>query len=126
MPVFVKSWLVKNGVLFAVRRAVKFGKDTDWSKVKADFQDKAALWAPKDWFDDEARAFAGLVIDVCQAALSNAEDLQAVLDAVAQGDLKAGEAALVKLALDAYKAATEVEHHVVAAFKELHESHKAA
>lgn len=87
--------IVLNVVIgFVLRQLAKFGRQLDWAKVKADAEVRVRALVPGTWFDDEAVAVVGAVIDACKVALAAESDWDALLHALAAQDWNGALAAL--------------------------------
>jgi hypothetical protein len=65
------SFLISLIVSFVVRQIIKFGRDTDWHKVKYDAGVRIRELIPGEWFDDEFVSLAHCVIDAVSDALND-------------------------------------------------------
>jgi len=73
------KWIMTFLLSFVLRQLEKFQKSTDWNKVKADLKPRIEAIVPGKWFDAEAVAACFAIVDVVAAALSNSEDIEAIL-----------------------------------------------
>jgi len=84
-------------VRFATRQLVKFGKETNWDKVKADYDIRIRDLIPGGWLDDEAVKDANAALDAIALACIASDDVSSVLEAGAAGDWAGATAALKSL-----------------------------
>lgn len=78
------DFILRIVVSFLVRQITKFGRDTDWNKVKADLDVRIRKLIPGTWFDDEAAELAGVIIDAVAEALKSEDNWVKLLTLVAQ------------------------------------------
>lgn len=106
----LQKWVVSLVISFVLRQLAKYQDQIDWAKVKADFEKRAADLMPGFWFDDEVKALAGLVIDACQEVLSEGDQIEKLLKALALGEWDVALLALKELLLNAWKPKEGQEH----------------
>ena len=82
---------------FVLRQVAKWQEGVDFSKVKADLDERVKALVPGAFFDDEAIYLVNNAIDVIAAILANTTELKVILDLVAGGDFKGGFDVLWKL-----------------------------
>lgn len=114
-----EKWIVTTAIGFVVRQLEKFGKDTDWAKVKADLGVRVEQLMPGTWFDDEARAISDAIIDACARGLGNAKTLGIILELVADGKYQEAGAKLREYLLKTWRPdATDLLAHKAMALLE--------
>lgn len=95
----LEKWLVGVVIAFVLRQLAKFKDTVDWVKVKADLDLRVRALVPGTWFDDEAAAIVGLVMDRVIAVLSQGDQVKVILELLAAEQWAAALVALKDLLL---------------------------
>lgn len=95
----INQWLVTVVIAFVLRQLGKFQETIDWTKVKADLDQRTRDLVPGTWFDDEAVAVVDALLSKVQFVLSDTGDLTAILQKLAASDWTGAYSALKALVL---------------------------
>jgi len=57
------DFLIRLAITFVVRQLAKFGRDTDWDKVKVDLDQRVRKLVPGNFFDDAAVEIVFTAVD---------------------------------------------------------------
>lgn len=74
----LQTWIINLAVTFIVRQIAKFGTAINWTSVKADLETRVRQLVPGDWFDSEAVAVAGCLVDAAAAVLADSARIDTV------------------------------------------------
>lgn len=111
----LQEWAIHFAIQFVVRQLGKFGKDTDWAKVKDDFHARVMALVPGSFFDDEAAAAVDAVLEACQKLLSSGEALDHILTYLADQRYSEAADALKQLLFAVWAPTTPAGHKALAA-----------
>ncbi len=87
MRMMALHWLATMAITFAVRQLAKFGKETDWNKVKADADARIRDLVPGEFFDEFAVAFLNKVLDLCKEMMVDEANMTQLFTLIAEGKL---------------------------------------
>lgn len=104
----IQRLVVSMVISFILRQVAKFKSDTDWRKIKADLDKRVRDLIPGTWFDDEAVLVCRTLVDMAQVVLSSEQELQRVLELVADSKWDAAFALLKQLILGQIKVMSPV------------------
>lgn len=90
------QWIITLVVNFLLRQIAKFGKDTDWVKVKADAVARISQVVPA-WMLGSLADLVNGAIDVLAEALASTDDLARIADLLVKGDVAGALSELIVL-----------------------------
>jgi len=82
----MQGWVIAAVISFLIRQIGKYGESLDWDKLKADTHARIDDLLPK-WLEPAFESLADSILDVVKEALSKQDDLIAIAQDVANGDL---------------------------------------
>jgi hypothetical protein len=94
---FIIGTQVMNVILFALRQAEKYGANTDWTKVKATWDERIPGLVPGTANDAKAVRIVNAVLDAVALAAKNSGDIEAVVALLAAGQVGPAVSQVIKL-----------------------------
>jgi hypothetical protein len=94
------DFLIRLAITFVVRQLAKFGRDTDWEKVKVDLDQRVRKLVPGNFFDDAAVEIVFTAVDAIAEILTEEESWVKLLTLLAEGKTQEAVDLLIKLVKD--------------------------
>ena len=94
------DFLIRLAITFVVRQLAKFGRDTDWDKVKVDLDQRVRKLVPGNFFDDAAVEIVFTAVDAIAEILTEEESWVKLLTLLAAGKTQEAVDLLIKLVKD--------------------------
>jgi hypothetical protein len=94
------DFLIRLAITFVVRQLAKFGRDTDWDKVKVDLDQRVRKLVPGNFFDDAAVEIVFTAVDAIAEILTEEESWVKLLTLLAAGKTQEAIDLLIKLVKD--------------------------
>jgi hypothetical protein len=94
------DFLIRLAITFVVRQLAKFGRDTDWEKVKVDLDQRVRKLVPGNFFDDAAVEIVFTAVDAIAEILTEEESWVKLLTLLAAGKTQEAIDLLIKLVKD--------------------------
>jgi hypothetical protein len=94
------DFLIRLAITFVVRQLAKFGRDTDWEKVKVDLDQRVRKLVPGNFFDDAAVEIVFTAVDAIAEILTEEESWVKLLTLLAAGKTQEAVELLIKLVKD--------------------------
>lgn len=109
---YFKRIIMNQVIAFALRQLKKFTGQTDWEKIKADWEPRIRDIVPLDFFDDQVVEWANALIDMFASVLSATDTLAKVITLLTESKFNEAWQVIRDLILEQFKPETPVQQYV--------------
>lgn len=101
--------IINYAIMFCLRQLAKFGAQTDWKKVEADFDPRIRDVVPGTWLDDAAVGGANACIEAFGVMCQDTSDLAELTKEAMAGDFTTAFATVRKIVLRGFNPTTPAQ-----------------